>query len=84
MILSGADNFVGLNAGCADQGALDAAIDIDLDALQVRQELTEGLADDFGTGTAFFLFHTASFVFLTRGRMFAANDTGSHGNNLIS
>ncbi len=73
-------HFIGLDAAGADKGALDGLIQHDFDALEIREHLTIAFTDDLGTGAAFFLFHTASFIFHPGCRVFAANDTKSHEN----
>ncbi len=57
-----ADDFVGLNTGGANKGALNCTGKINFYALQIREDFSKVLADNFGTGAAFFLFHTASFI----------------------
>ena len=67
------DDLAGFDAAGADVGALGGAFDDDLDLLQVGHDFTQGLADDLGTGAAFTLDHTASFILVARGRTFIAN-----------
>jgi hypothetical protein len=67
------DDLAGLDAAGADIGALGSALKDDLDLLQIRHDFTQGLADDLGTGAAFTLDHTASFILVARGRTFIAN-----------
>ncbi|MBI3314885.1 MAG: single-stranded-DNA-specific exonuclease RecJ [Candidatus Omnitrophica bacterium] len=62
------------------QSMPDGFVQDDLDALKVGEHLTERFSDNFGTGAAFFLFHTAPFIFSAGNRMFAADHTKSHGN----
>jgi len=69
------NDLTGLDTAGADQSPLNSLVDDDFDALQVGHNTTEGLADYFRTGTAFFLFHTASSVFSSRRGFFIANDT---------
>ena len=58
---------------------LDGLVQDDLDALEVGEHLTESFTDDFGTGAAFFLFHTAPFIFSAGVGLFAADHAKSHG-----
>ncbi len=77
-LLSRSLYFIGLNTASADQSPLNGAVQRNFDALQIGKDHAEAFADDFRTGAAFFLFHTASSIFSTGCRAFGTDDTRSH------
>ena len=75
--LSGLDDSVGTDAGCADLDGLDGAIVIDFDSLKVRAECALRVLHDMHTDTAFLLGKTSACDMSTKNLVLSANFTNS-------
>lgn len=71
----GLDDFSGGNTACADISALDCALQINFDPLQVRQKSAQRFANNLGTGAAGTFNLAAPFIFVARDRAFLTDDT---------
>ena len=69
------DDFSGGNTARADISALDRALEVDLDPLQVREEPAQRFADDLGAGATGAFDLPAPLIFVARDRAFLADKT---------
>ena len=68
-------DFSSPDAGCADICSFDSASQDNFDPLEVGHDFAQGFTDDFRTGAAFALDHTASAVLVSGRGAFIAQRT---------